>query len=517
MLRPLPVSTGTFSKIVNSGAIYVDKTRYMYELIQHPTAIYFLSRPRRFGKTLTVSALNEIFLGNRKLFKGLWIDAETDYDWPVHPVIRLDFSATQVRSADELEAVIDYEIQRIAHENQIELLGFNYSTKFQDLIRQLSVKEQVVILIDEYDKPILDNITYAERARRIQDLLKGFYGVIKALEAHIRFVFITGISKFSKVGIFSELNNLLDITIDKRYATMFGITQNELEANFSEYIETFANNEKIAKEALLNKIRQWYNGFRFSELDSAVYNPYSTVLLFDKLKFSGYWFETGTPTFLIRLIRQQNYDLQQLEDLKLSEHAFSTYDIGNLAVVPLLFQTGYLTIKSYDKSDQTYELEYPNFEVESAFLTQLLSQYSSTEQAISESLLRKLISALQGHELDQFFELLKVLYANIDYDLQLDYEKYYQSVFFLIFRLIGIRIDAEVKTNRGRIDVVVQLAQRIYLFEFKINADAEIALDQIKKNSYFQKYLLEEKSITLVGVNFNTKTRQIDDWDSRDL
>ncbi|MEM7129015.1 MAG: AAA family ATPase [Chloroflexota bacterium] len=517
MLRPLPVSTGTFRKIIESGTVYVDKTRYMYELIQHPTAIYFLSRPRRFGKTLTVSALDEIFQGNQELFKGLWIDTDTDYDWPVHPVIRLDFSATQVRSVDEVEQVIDYEIQRIARENRLDLFGFNYATRFQDLIRQLSTQAPVVILIDEYDKPILDNITDTQKAKDIQDLLRGFYGVVKALEAHIRFVFITGISKFSKVGIFSQLNNLLDITLDYRYATMFGITQQELEHNFAEYMNAFANKEGLSRSILLEKIRIWYNGFRFSDIDCAVYNPYSTVLLFDRQKFSGYWFETGTPTFLIQLIQKRNFDLELLEDLKVSEHAFSTYEVGNLAIVPLLFQTGYLTIRDYDQSDQTYELEYPNYEVENAFLTQLLSQFSETEQALSESHLRKLVSALYDYNLERFFEVLKVVYANIDYDLQLDYEKYSQSIFFLIFRLIGIKISAEVKTNKGRIDAVVELAERIYLFEFKINATAEIAMEQIKQNSYFQKYLLHDKSITLVGVNFSTTARQVDSWDSIDL
>lgn len=517
MLKPLPVSTASFKKIIDGGALYVDKTRYMYELIQHPTAIYFLSRPRRFGKSLTVDTLNEIFQGHQELFKGLWIDTETDYAWPIHPVIRLDFSTPQVSSAEELERAIDYEIQRIARANQIDLLGFNYTTRFQDLIRQLSEKSAVVLLIDEYDKPILDNITDSKCAQEIQDVLRGFYGVIKSLEAHIRFVFITGISKFSKVGIFSQLNNLFDMSLDARYASMFGITQEELESYFADHIETFAKNENVSTTSLIEKIQTWYNGFRFSHLGAAVYNPYSTVLLLDRQKFTGYWFETGTPTFLIRLMQSQNYDLEQLEDLKLTEHAFSTYEIGKLAIIPLLFQTGYLTIKNYDKDEQLYELAYPNYEVKNAFLLQLLGNFSETEQALSESYLRKLIAALQEHNLESFFEILQVLYANIDYDLQLDYEKYYQTIFYLIFKLIGIKITAEVKTNRGRIDAVAELEKRIYLFEFKINKSADVALDQIKETKYYQKYLLHEKNITLVGLNFNPETRQVEAWKSADL
>ena len=366
----------------------------------------------------------------------------------------------------------------------------------------------------EYDKPILDNLHNIEEAKAIRDLLKGFYGAIKSLDAYHRFVFITGISKFSRVGIFSDMNNLDDLTMDPRFAAILGITEEELQSDFQEHIAILAEQEQVTSEQLLAEIRRWYDGFCFVRGCSSLYNPFSTLQFFNKRYFSNYWFETGTPTFLLKLIKEREYNIEPFDHLEVPELTFSTYEIESLALIPLLFQTGYLTIKDFrrDQFGEIYTLSYPNYEVKNAFLTYLLSAYNEMETALSESHLRRLLYALDANDLPEFFTTLETFFANIPYDLQLDYEKYYQTIFYLIFLLIGVRIEAEVKTNQGRIDAVVVLRHHIYLFEFKLNQSAAAALQQIKEHAYYQKYRQRGKPITLIGANFDSSKRQVVEW-----
>lgn len=517
MLKPLPIGIATFRDVIEGGYLYIDKTRYIYELVKEFKGVYFLSRPRRFGKSLMVSTLDELFHGNRELFKGLWIESQTDYAWSVHPVIRIDFSQEQIRSADHLNEVLSIYLTEIAALYKVELEAGPPVRQFRWLIQELAKQSRVVILIDEYDKPILDNLHNLEEAEQIRRVLKGFYGVIKALDANVRFVFLTGITKFSKVSVFSDLNNIYDLTLQTPMATALGWTEAEIRSNMHEYILPFAEKEGLTIEEFIGKMRDWYDGFCFAPEAENVYNPFSTLLLFKTQRFANHWFETGTPTFLINLIYRGNYDIAQFDQLEVSELAFSTYDLQRLAIVPLLVQSGYLTIKAYDKTIQFYTLSYPNYEVQNAFMVYLLDAFSNTEQGLSESYIQKLVNALQKHDLAQFFEILKVLYANIDYDLHLHHEKYYQTIFYLTFTLIGLRIAAEVKTDAGRIDAVVELKDRIYLFEFKLNQDAEVALQQIQEKDYYRKYQLHSKAITLVGANFDSNLHAITEWKSADL
>lgn len=511
MPKPVQASTYTFRDIIQGGFLYVDKTRYLYELVRYNKGIYFLSRPRRFGKSLTVSTLEEIFKGNKALFAGLWLH-ESDYDWQTYPVLHLDFSVNTVKDAAMLEKVIDTYTEEFADAYGVNIRGFDYQSRFRSLLLQLSQKKQVVILIDEYDKPILDHIGNLEEAKRVRDTLKAFYTVIKAMDAYVRFVFITGISKFSKVGVFSTLNNLTDLTLNPAFANVLGITEAELQTYFAEHIAALAVKEGLGEADLFAKIKQWYDGFRFTERAENVYNPYSTLLLFFHQRFANYWFESGTPNFLIELLKTRKYDVRQLEQLDLSELAFSTYELENLAIVPLLFQTGYLTIQGYEPNRQIYQLGYPNQEVENAFVTYILDAFSRVGHGLSESYLWQLVDALQAQQLTAFFDILNVFFANIDYDLYLDHEKYHQTIFYLIFLLLGIRVAAEVKTNRGRIDAVIELTERIYLFEFKLSGSAVAALKQIQETEYYQKYRLQNKALTLVGVRFDRKKRKVTAW-----
>ena len=395
MPKPVQASTYTFRNLIEGGFLYVDKTRYLYELVRPATGIYFLARPRRFGKSLMLSTLEEIFLGNREFFKGLWLDT-SDYDWQPYPVIRFDFSSNSVNSAENLVQFFDYYLDKLARTHQVTLRGFDYQSNFAELIEQVAQTGKVVLLIDEYDKPLIDNLENLPEAAKIREVLKKFYTVIKAMDRHLRFVFITGISKFSKVGVFSAMNNLDDLTMDLRFATALGITEDELQSNFHEHIGDFAAQTGISTEALLQQIREWYNGFCFVENCATLYNPFSTLQLFHKKRFSNYWFDSGTPTFLVKLLQEQQYDIEQLDDLRLREVAFSTYELENLSIIPLLFQTGYLTIKGYDPQRRVYTLSYPNTEVKDAFLAHLLGKFSERDRSLNEDYLHLQIAWLAG-------------------------------------------------------------------------------------------------------------------------
>ncbi len=514
MRKLLPIGIQTFGKVIAGNYLYVDKTSQLHELISSPSGVFFFSRPRRFGKSLLVSTLEEIFLGNRELFQGLWL-YDSPYTWPQHPVIHIDFSRRRVKSADELEIVIGEYLQQIAAQYAVEAPGRDYLAQFENLIRALARQNRVAILIDEYDKPVLDNIENLAEVRRIQNALKGFYTVIKSLDAYTRFVFLTGISKFSRVGVFSGLNNLQDISMHDRFSTLLGFTQAEVEQNFGDYLQSFADREGCDLTAILAEIRSWYNGFAFSRRGEAVYNPFSLLLLLDGQDFRNYWFESGTPTFLIQLIQNQHYDIRQLDDLNVGELAFSSYDIERLQVLPLLYQTGYLTIKGYDPERQLYRLGYPNREVEQAFTQVLLGAFSAVDETLTAGYLWRLLDALTGQDLERFFALMDAFFAGIPYDIQIGQERYYQTIFYLIFRLIGLQAAAEVRTSRGRIDAVVTLTDAIYIFEFKLDGDAHEALAQIQAQGYAAPYQQSGKTVTLVGVNFDTAVRGIAGWQTK--
>ena len=506
-MKELPVGIQTFRKLIDGNYLYVDKTEHIYKLLVHGS-VYFLSRPRRFGKSLLISTLNEIFEGNKELFKGLWI-YKADYAWEKHPVVRIDFSKSKARNGDELINYILYQLDKTAQLYGITLEQTQYDIKFDELLTKLSGINKVVVLIDEYDKPIIDNIENKELAIELREILKGFYTIIKACDEYIRFVLLTGVSKFSKAGVFSGLNNLEDISMDAKYSSLLGITRQEMEDSFKDHIDQFAESEGVSKPELIKKITYWYNGFYFSRSCEKVFNPFSALLLFKKLSFGNYWFESATPSFLIKLIKEKELDLKRLDGVKVDESAFSSYEIENLKVVPILFQTGYLTITDYDKERMEYTLAYPNFEVKNSMTKCLAEAYSFVERELVHGYAWNLIDALRGHDFDTFFDTLRVFFANIPYDLQISKEKYYQTVFYLIFSLIGLKVKAEVKTNKGRIDAVI-IDKEIYIFEFKFNGNKNKALSQIKEKKYFEKYKNTGKEIYLFGVEF--ADRNVGEW-----
>ena len=517
----LPIGTQTFQEIQTRGDLYVDKTGYLHTLIT-AGRIYFLSRPRRFGKSLTISTLEAIFKGKRELFKGLYID-KTDYDWKTYPIIRLDLSQFNVRTKEGFVDELKAKLSSIAKEHGCEIdddksEGYMLSQLIEKLAKQ-SPTQKAVVLIDEYDKPIIEHIANLSVAEEMRNTLKSFYGILKSSDEYIRFVLITGVSKFSKTSIFSDLNHLNELSLHPRYAGLCGYTQEELENNFKDYIDDAAKDLSLSKVDLLEKIKYWYNGYRFSENGVKVYNPFSTLLFFDTHQFKAHWFETGTPTFLVDLIEQKQFEIEQAESYDIDTTLMSDYKLEDLQIIPLLFQTGYLTIQEYNETTRQYRLSYPNYEVRDAFLTAVFNRTSQLGDQLGVQHLWRLIQALQDRNIKGFIDHLTTFFAQIPYNIQIKQERYYQSLFYLIFALIGCKIDAEVHTNNGRIDAVIQTKTDIYIFEFKLvfsptspdalTQIANEALAQIDHKNYSQKYKNNPNPIHKIGIAFDGNTRNV--------
>ena len=512
-MKDITSSIYSFENLIEGNFLYVDKTEYIWQLIRPAREMYFLSRPRRFGKSLTVSTLKAVFEGKKELFKGLAI-YDKPYDWKPYPVIHLSFGDYNVVS-DAMQELPDYlitKIRRIAADYGIELSGNTPGLCFGDLIDQLSNKDQVVILVDEYDKPILDNITKPCIAD-IQKCLKGFYSVLKDRNEKERFLFVTGVSKFSHVSLFSDLNNLTDITMDSRYAAMFGYTQEELEANFGDRIAALAGNQDI--EAYKKKIKEWYNGYRFEENAPTVYNPVSLAKFFESGgKFANYWFATGTPSFLLELIRKNHFNFEEVLTNPVSGFAFDAYEIGRLNPLTLLLQTGYLTIdKAVERyGDTAYMLRFPNLEVKGSFEAYLTGDCSGLHVDQVKDSVYRLADKVTAGDVDGFMETMKIFFAKVPYDVHLKNENNFQLLFYSIFMLLGISITAESRTNNGRIDAVATNENFVFVFEFKLDKSSEVALSQIKEREYFRRYMNSGKQIMLIGVNFDKSAGQIDRW-----
>lgn len=512
--QKLPIGIQDFAKLHEEGFLYVDKTRYLHQLIQDGS-VYFMSRPRRFGKSLMISALECIFKGRKELFQDTWI-ADSDCGWQEHPVIRIDMSRAD-RSGPERfsNSLIDL-LAQIAKHYDVKLNSkSNAGIALDSLISNLAEKHgRVVILVDEYDKPILDNIGNIELAKTMRNCLRDFYTILEAQDGNIRFVMLTGVTKFSKVSVFSGLNNLQDLTMTDKYAAMLGYTQSELEENFAPWIKQL---DAKFDAPQLDTIQRWYNGYRFSEEGEHVYNPFSTMLLFEHMKYKPYWFSTGTPTFLLELVTKHNYHVQEIEHFKTDTLGLESHDIDDMGLIALLYQTGYLTIKSHNTDRDLLTLGYPNLEVQSSFQKSLLTYITQSPGAPQTSTLITLSDALLAADYDTAIQTLQSFLAGIPYELHQRGEKYYQTIFYLIFKVLGYRMGVEVSTHTGRIDAIIKLQDRVLIFEFKLDQSAETALAQIHDKGYYQPFQNSGKAIILFGVNFDTHDKNISDWTLQEL
>ncbi len=512
-MKNLPIGINTFSDFARQNYLYVDKTRDIYHFFAQAGRYYFLSRPRRFGKSLLISTLKEIFSGNKELFKGLWI-----YDkiqWEVFPVIHIDFLGLKYETQTELMDTLEYLIRQNAAKHDIELKEKGYDKRFKELIMKTAQKNKAVILVDEYDKPIIDFIETEEKeiALANRKVLKKFYSVLKSADEYIRFVFITGVSKFSRVSIFSDLNNLNDITIDDNFSTLLGLTHDELLKYFDDRIRLLSEKMKMSKSDFLGHVKHWYNGYSWDGCHF-LYNPHSILNFFSKNRFGNYWFASATPTFLINHMKNQEKDITTLEREEVDESIFESFDIENLGVISMLFQTGYLTIKDIIPVGikSQYVLSYPNEEVRDSFLKHFLANYTREEPGIVGSKILDLVEAAKKNDLDNFFTIIRSLFAAIPSHLVIkDREAYYHSIIYMILKLLGVNIKVENHTNKGRIDAVIETESHIYIMEFKMGTPDE-ALSQIEERKYHEKYLSSDKSLQLIGVGFNEEEKNISDY-----
>ncbi|MBQ7177922.1 MAG: AAA family ATPase [Victivallales bacterium] len=512
-MKNLTTSIFDFEKLRSCGYQYIDKTDIIWKLIDPPGESYFLSRPRRFGKSLLISTLKAIFQGKRELFEGLAI-YDKPYDWKVHPVIHLDFANCDIETPENLSKYLINLLENIASSFNLTLRGELLTNCFENLIYDVAKQGAPVILIDEYDKPILNNIDNPS-IKEIRQVLKGFYSNIKKAEKCLRLTFITGVSKFSHVSLFSDLNNLTDITLDADYGGMLGFTEAEVRKYFADRIPDAAKANGVSEEELMTKILDWYDGYRFSEADIHVCNPVSLTMFFKKhFRFSNYWDSTGTPIFLLKLMEQQSYDHEAALNEWYSESIFSAYELDRQDITGMLWQTGYLTIKDVRRGEagMRYRLGFPDKEVRDTFCTRLLELYGNLAQGTGAPMVDKFQDAILAGGVDRFMTLLQSVMANIDYGLHLKHEKYYQTIFFLVFFLIGTRIEAESCTNEGRIDAYIRTAKAIYIFEFKLNKTARKAVSQIIDRRYYEKFQGGDLPIHLIGVNFNSSKGRIDAW-----
>ncbi|GHV14474.1 ATPase AAA [Fibrobacterales bacterium] len=507
-----PLGIQTFSTIREDDYHYVDKTARIHELVSGSGYVFFLSRPRRFGKSLLCSTLGALFEGRRELFKYLAIDSLT-WEWKKHPVIRIDLNVGDyAKGVEELYVVIDKMLESCANKYDVPFVGKTISDKFSRLIESLHNQcgEKVAVVIDEYDKPLLNTLDTKIVHEEIRNALKAFYGVLKSSDEHLKFVFLTGVTKFSKVSIFSDLNNLTDLSLDPRYADICGITQEELEENFKEEIDSIAGGEG---GAYLAKLKRFYNGYRFSEKPLTVYNPFGLLHHFNSEgKFIPYWYESGTPTFLIKLIKQQNINVLNLEQKVLSYDDFRKFDVENMDAVPVLYQSGYLTITGYNEKRGTYNLGYPNDEVRTSFASSLADLYIHIKNDEKTPLVLKLIDSLEAGEVDNFVEALRPFYNNIPYDEASKVESYYELIFLLTLRMLGIYCEAQVHTAIGRIDAVLKVDDFVYVVELKVNGTAEEALAQINDKNYALSYEGQGKKIVKLGIEFDKEKRNIGRW-----
>ena len=522
-IRNMPVGVQSFEAMRLGNFVYVDKTHFIPKLEKLSIA-YFLARPRRFGKSLFISTLQAYFEGRKELFKGLAIEkfkAETGSEWQSYPVLKLDLNAGNYRDSQELKLVLNAHIKDwckqfgLVQQFDVAHLNFAYIIKF--LYEKFN--QRVVILIDEYDKPLIATLENEELHEQYRATLKAFYSVIKSSNDYIHLSFLTGVTKFSKVSIFSDLNNLYDISFDKEYSSLCGITEEELLSNFAEEVQALANEYNQKYDEMLDVLRARYDGYRFSKKEERIYNPFSLFNVFAKKELGDYWFESGTPTFMVHLFEQKAFALPDLEgNITMSARSIDMYRLSYSNLVPLLFQSGYLTIKDYDRELDMYVLGYPNDEVKYAFIECLMMVYTSARKDPSgEFMIGDFLNSMRKGDIDRVLTLTKALMASIPYDsLPEDKlflrEQNYQTTIYLIFRLMGEYVRTEVHSSVGRSDVEVETADSIYIFEFKVGGKPQDAIAQIKETGYADKHKASNKNIFLIGATISRNKRSLSKW-----
>lgn len=491
---------------------YVDKTKLIYQLARSGR-YYFLSRPRRFGKSLLISTLEAYFEGKKELFKGLAIE-NLEKDWIKYPILHLDLNIEKYNSPDSLDKILNDKLEYWESIYGTRPSETSFSLRFAGIVRRAyeQTGQRVAILVDEYDKPMLQSIGNEELQRSFRDTLKPFYGVLKSMDGCIKFALLTGVTKFGKISVFSDLNNLNDISMDERYIEICGITEKEIHENLEDELHELARRQKMTYDEVCKELKECYDGYHFVEDSIGLYNPFSLLNTFDKMKFGSYWFETGTPTYLIELLKQNHYSLQRIAHEETDADVLNSIDSASQNPVPVIYQSGYLTIKGYDRRFGMYRLGFPNREVEEGFIKFLLPYYANVDKIESPFQISKFVHEVEQGDYDAFFRRLQSFFADTPYELVRDLELHYQNVLFIVFKLIGFYVKAEYHTSEGRIDLILQTDQFVYIMEFKLDGTAEEAIKQINDKHYAQAFNADKRKLYKIGINFSNKTRNIERW-----
>ena len=508
-----PIGIQNFGEIRRDGYAYVDKTALMYKLVSEGK-YYFLSRPRRFGKSLFLSTLEAYFEGQKELFEGLAV-SQLEKEWVKHPILHLDLNTEKYDTKEALEnklrsflALWEGKYQVLNDKQQ------SLGIRFEDLIRNIFEKTglRVVILIDEYDKPMLQAIGNDALQTEYRNTLKAFYGALKSCDRYIRFAFLTGVTKFGKVSVFSDLNNLIDISLDQRYATICGMTEEEIHANFDEGVGLLAEANGMTQEECYARLKRDFDGYHFTIGSPGMYNPFSMLNTLASQQFRDYWFETGTPSFLVYQLKKTGYPLESMTTEELSTDTLNSIDIMDENPLPLLYQSGYLTLKSYDSRFDEYQLGFPNREVEQGFIKYLYPFYTPKVQDKGTFAISNFVKAIRKGDAEGFMRRLENFFANGDYQVMGNMELYFQNTLYVFFRLMGFYVEVERHTTDGRMDILMQTPQYIYILELKLDKSADEALAQIEAKGYAKPFADDARQLFKMGINFSTSTRRIDDW-----
>ncbi len=516
-----PIGIQTFKDIRTDDFAYVDKTAHIYRLASEGKC-YFLSRPRRFGKSLLLSTIKSYFQGNREMFEGLAI-SKLEKEWKKYPVLHVDLNAERYNTPEALTSTLNLIILQWEKRYGAEDEEDSIAKRFKGIIMraaQQSPEGKVVILIDEYDKPLLEAIGKPELQEEYRQILKAFYSNIKSCDEYIRFAMLTGVTKFSHLSIFSGLNNLNDISLDERYADLCGFTQNEIETTFEEGIDEFAEKLGIDRKEMLERLKRHYDGYHFSsDLSVNVYNPFSLICALSKFRLDDFWFATGTPTFLYKQMKEHNTNLLDLERLEVPASQFDASIETMNSVLPLLYQSGYLTIKGYDPDARLYTLSFPNTEVKVGFMENFLTNMTGTSDN-SEGFASRFYVSLLRHDIDGAMRLMQSFFASVPYldhgnndlDELTRFEAYYEVLMYVVFSIFNCRVFTQVKTALGRADVVVFMKDATYVMELKIGGTAQEALEQIASKDYAIPYQGTGKPVIKIGIAFSKETRSVSDW-----
>lgn len=519
--RKYPIGISSFETIRDRGMVYVDKTDLIWRLVNNSSYV-FLGRPRRFGKSLLVSTMEAYFKGERHYFAGLKIEV-LEKEWICYPVLHFDFTGSIYNNTKDVSNAILSRIETMEQLYGIKSYGASVAERFGSLIENISKKsgKQVVVLIDEYDKPLLDNIENLKLQKEIRKILKGFYGNLKNRNRYIRFALLTGVSRFSKVSIFSDLNNLDDISLLPEYNDICGITEDELHATFADDIKTFAKKEKATVGEIKSELRRMYDGYHFSYSGNGIYNPFSLLATMQYKEWLTRWFDSGTPTFLVKLLQKGNISLAELAKLQVGSSSLVSDDIMSNSPVAVMYQSGYLTIKGYDRNYRIYTLGFPNKEVIDGFFKFLWPMYANVQADFDADFnIMKFQQELLAGDVDAFMQRLNSFFSTITYEtIKLDYERHYQNILFTIFTLLGTNPTEEFHTSSGRADCVLQLRGTVFIFEFKLdnNGSADDAIRQIEDKEYAAPFSSNGKEIIGIGVVFSNKTHNICDWKAKTL